>query len=150
MVKEKDEKTKVWRLDGTPVEMQDGEDFGDTTTVEVDRDRLLGETPPSLRARFEIRTSDGSNEVIDLGDREILIGRSSKCDISLSSESVSRRHARLTFRNEEYFIEDLNSTNGLYVNAIKVEKCVLRNNDQIEIGGVRILFYEEKTLQDTQ
>jgi pSer/pThr/pTyr-binding forkhead associated (FHA) protein len=106
--------------------------------------------PVTLRARFEIVTSDGRNEVIDLGDREMLIGRSPRCDISLSSESVSRRHARLTFRNEEYFIEDLNSTNGLYVNAIRVEKCVLRNNDQIEIGGVRVLFHEEKTLQNTE
>jgi pSer/pThr/pTyr-binding forkhead associated (FHA) protein len=150
VVKEKDEKTKIWRLDGTTNETQENEDFGDTTTVEVDRDRLPGEMPVALRARFEILTSDGRNEVIDLGDREILIGRSPSCDISLSSESVSRRHARLTFRNEEYFIEDLNSTNGLYVNAIKVEKCVLRNNDQIEIGGIRMLFHEEKTLQDTQ
>jgi len=149
MVKKKDEKTKMWRLDGTTYETHENEDFGDTTTVEVDRDRLPGEMPVRFRARFEILTSDGKNEVIDLGDGEILIGRSPRCHISLSSESVSRRHARLTFRNEEYFIEDLDSTNGLYVNAIKVEKCVLRNNDQIEIGGVRILFHEEKTLQDT-
>lgn len=144
---EKDENTKIWAVNGAVTESQENEDFGSTTTVEMDRDRLPGEIPITLRAYFEILRSDGKNEIVDLGDRERVIGRSPRCDIYLSSESVSRQHARLTFRNEEYFIEDLNSTNGLYVNGIKIEKCVLRNNDQIEIGRVKILFHEEKTLQ---
>jgi pSer/pThr/pTyr-binding forkhead associated (FHA) protein len=147
-VNEKDESTKLWHLNGTAESSGEEEDFGSTTTVEMDRDRLPGEMPATLQARFEILASDGRNEMIDLEDREMLIGRSPNCDIYLSSESVSRRHARLSFRNEEYFIEDLNSTNGLYVNGIRVEKCVLRNNDQIEIGGVRVLFHEEKSLQE--
>lgn len=54
---------------------------------------------------------------------------------------------RLTFRNEGYPLEDLGSTNGTSVNGIKVERCVLRTNDQIDIGGVKVLFSEEKTLQ---
>ena len=44
-------------------------------------------------------------------------------------------------------IEDLESTNGLFVNGVKVVRCALRNNDQIELGGVRLLFNEEKGLQ---
>lgn len=144
---ENDEKTKIWSVDRAMVESQEEGDFGDTTTVEMDRERFTGEIPAALRAYFEIVSSDGKNELFELGEREILIGRSPRCDIHLASESVSRRHSRVTFRNEEYFIEDLNSTNGLYVNGIKVEKCVLRNNDQIEIGGEKILFNEERTLQ---
>jgi pSer/pThr/pTyr-binding forkhead associated (FHA) protein len=57
-------------------------------------------------------------------------------------------HARIIYRNEEYQIEDLGSTNGVYVNGIKVEKCILREQDVIEIGGVKILFVEEKIRQD--
>jgi pSer/pThr/pTyr-binding forkhead associated (FHA) protein len=60
---------------------------------------------------------------------------------------ISRRHAQITFRNEEYHLEDLGSTNGTYVNGIKIVKCILRNNDQIDIGGVKMLFTEEKSLQ---
>jgi pSer/pThr/pTyr-binding forkhead associated (FHA) protein len=146
-VNEKDENTKIWHIESAADESREETGFGDTTTVEMDRDRLPGELPVALRARFEIIASDGRNDIIDLGDHEILIGRSPKCDIHIPFESVSRKHARVTFRNEEYFIEDLDSTNGLYVNGIKVEKCVLRNNDQIEIGGVKILFHEEKTLK---
>lgn len=146
-VNKNDEKTKIWPVDSARAESQEEGDFGDTTTVEMDRERFTGEVPVALRAYFEIISSDGKNELFELGEREISIGRSPRCDIHLPSESVSRRHARVTFRNEEYFIEDLDSTNGLYVNGIKVEKCVLRNNDQIEIGGEKILFNEERTLQ---
>jgi pSer/pThr/pTyr-binding forkhead associated (FHA) protein len=83
-----------------------------------------------------------------LGQRPVVIGRSTECDIQLEVQNVSRKHARVLFQNEEYLIEDLESTNGVFVNGIKTVKCVLRNNDQIEIGGVKLLFNEEKRLQE--
>ena len=82
------------------------------------------------------------NRVIELGEGEIIIGRVSECGIQLSVDNVSREHARLIFHNEEYHIEDLGCTNG-----IEIVKCALRSNDQINIGGVKILFTEEKKLQ---
>lgn len=82
---------------------------------------------------------------VELDKQEALIGRSSSCRIQLQFPDVSRLHARLTYHNEEYLIEDLGSTNGTYVNGVLVEKCVLRNNDQIQIGDAMILFVEEKS-----
>ena len=87
------------------------------------------------------------NRVIELGEGEIIIGRVSECGIQLSVDNVSREHARLIFHNEEYHIEDLGSTNGTFVNGKEIVKCALRSNDQINIGGVKILFTEEKKLQ---
>jgi pSer/pThr/pTyr-binding forkhead associated (FHA) protein len=88
-----------------------------------------------------IGTLENENHV-ELGEEEVFIGRAPECLIQLSVENVSRKHARITFRNEEYQIEDLGSTNGVYINGIKVEKCTLRKHDQIEIGGVKIIFNE--------
>jgi pSer/pThr/pTyr-binding forkhead associated (FHA) protein len=87
-------------------------------------------------------------ERIYLGENEVVIGRIPDCDIQLLVDNVSRMHARIIYRNEEYQIEDLDSMNGVYVNGIKVEKCILREHDIIEIGGVKILFVEEKVRQD--
>ncbi|MFC1820351.1 FHA domain-containing protein [Thermodesulfobacteriota bacterium] len=84
---------------------------------------------------------------IILGEEEVIIGRIPDCDIQLLVENVSREHARIIYRNEEYQIEDLGSTNGIYLNGIKVQKCILRDNDLIEIGGVKIQFGEEKIIQ---
>jgi pSer/pThr/pTyr-binding forkhead associated (FHA) protein len=77
----------------------------------------------------------------------VIIGRSLECRIRLADESVSTKHARGVFRSEECQIEDLNSTNGVYVNGVRIVKCGLRNNDQIEIGSARLIFNEEKTLK---
>ena len=122
-------------------------EFGYGTTAELSRKAFLGELPIKQRACLEIIGSGGKSKVIELGHRELTIGRSPECPIQLRRTMVSRRHAQVTFRNEEYHLEDLGSTNGTYVNGIKIVKCVLRNNDQIDIGGVKILFTEEKSLQ---
>lgn len=122
-------------------------EFGYGTTAELSRKTFLGELPIKQRACLEIIGSGGKSKVIELGQRELTIGRSPECPIQLRRTMVSRRHAQVTFRNEEYHLEDLGSTNGTYVNGIKIVKCILRNNDQIDIGGVKMLFTEEKALQ---
>lgn len=123
------------------------DDIGHSSTVELHRGSFVGEIPSTHRAYMEIISLGDNNEVIELAEEPIHIGRSPKCEVQLQVDNVSRRHVRVSFRNEEYHIEDLGSTNGTYVNGIRVEKCVLRNHDQVEIGGVKILFKEEKTLQ---
>ena len=120
-----------------------------STTTELSRETFVEEIKVKQRACLEIIGLGEENKVIELGEEEAIIGRTPECGICLSIENVSRRHARVIFRNEEYFVEDLGSTNGTYVNGIKIVKCVLRNSDQINIGGVKILFTEDKTLQKT-
>jgi pSer/pThr/pTyr-binding forkhead associated (FHA) protein len=120
-----------------------------STTTKLSRETFVEGISVKQRACLEILGSGKENKVIELGEEELIIGRIPECGICLSIENVSRRHARVIFRNEEYFVEDLGSTNGTYVNGIKIVKCVLRNSDQLNIGGVKILFTEDKTLQKT-
>jgi len=118
-----------------------------STTTKLSRETFGEEITVKQRACLEIIGFDEENKVIELGEEEVIIGRIPECGICLAVDNVSRQHARVIFRNEEYFVEDLDSTNGTYVNGIKAVRCVLRNSDQINIGGVKILFTEEKTLQ---
>ena len=121
----------------------------ETSTVKIPRDALIAEIPMKQRAYLEIIGIRRKEKVIELGKEEIIIGRHPECDIQLQANNVSRKHALVVFRNEEYQIKDLESTNGTYVNGIRIVKCVLRNHDRIEIGGVKLLFNEDKTLQQT-
>lgn len=57
---------------------------------------------------------------------EMLIGRHRGCDVMLSDPSVSRRHARLVFRDGRWILQDLDSTNGTEVNGCRVGRCELR------------------------
>jgi hypothetical protein len=69
------------------------------------------------------------------------LGRRAYNDIVLDNLAVSGEHAVLHMRGGEVEIEDLNSTNGTYVNAIVVQKQQkLKDNDVIEIGGCRLHF----------
>ena len=120
---------------------------GFTTTVEMVRVNLAENVPVRERAYLQILSPQERKRLIELGAQDIVIGRSPECDIRFVVENVSRRHARVFFHNEEFMIEDLESTNGLFVNGVKVVRCALRNNDQIELGGVRLLFHEENRLQ---
>jgi hypothetical protein len=68
------------------------------------------------------------------GEDDLLLGRSPECDIALPDDSVSRVHARLVFRDGNWIIQDLDSTNGTIVNGTVVGRCQIRPGDRIEFG----------------
>jgi two-component system cell cycle response regulator len=77
-----------------------------------------------------------------LGKRHVLhsdmltIGRDRENDIVLDSDSVSRRHCKIEYRNHHLFVVDLDSTNGTFVNddSEPVTAMQLRKGDQIKVG----------------
>lgn len=68
------------------------------------------------------------------------IGRHESVDIHILGTSVSRKHARLFFLHDEEILEDLNSTNGTFVNGVRVTRCVLQDKDIIRVGDTTMLF----------
>ena len=126
---------------------QADEDKFSMSTLHCSRKKLSRAVSVSQRAYLEISGLKENPIGYELDQSEIQIGRRSDCEIKLPLHGVSRIHARIYFQDDEYYLEDLGSTNGTYINTIKIVKCVLRNNDQIEIGEAKIIFVEEKTRQ---
>jgi pSer/pThr/pTyr-binding forkhead associated (FHA) protein len=72
-------------------------------------------------------------------DRDrIVIGRGRKADLALAEATISRAHAALGFDGERFFVEDLGSTNGTLVNGAKVSRQILKSDDEIQMGKLRI------------
>jgi pSer/pThr/pTyr-binding forkhead associated (FHA) protein len=71
------------------------------------------------------------------------LGRRPYNDIVIDNLAVSGEHAVLQMSGAEVYLEDLNSTNGTYVNGKAVKKQLLQNNDTIEIGKYKIKFVGE-------
>jgi hypothetical protein len=70
-----------------------------------------------------------------------LLGRSDDNDVVLLSPRVSRYHARISSRNGDYEIEDLNSKNGTWVNGVRINGANrLHDGDSIQLGDVNINF----------
>jgi hypothetical protein len=70
---------------------------------------------------------------------ELIIGRSSDCDVYLPDSTVSRHHARLIFRDGCWVLQDLSSTNGSYLNGHRVSRCQLRPGDRLLLGHAALL-----------
>lgn len=66
---------------------------------------------------------------------EVTIGRDKDCDFQIEDEIVSSRHARLVYRYMQWWIEDIQSTNGTYLNDERVETpTVIIKGDEVRIG----------------
>lgn len=72
------------------------------------------------------------------GKSELTIGRSDNSDISLDGLGISNRHARLLQTGNGIVIEDLNSTNGVYINGKRVSRHTISSGDAVQIGSFEI------------
>lgn len=73
------------------------------------------------------------------------VGRRPYNDVVIDNLAVSGEHAAIVMSGGEVSIEDLNSTNGTYVNGKSVKKQALKNGDQIEIGKYKIRYVGDST-----
>ncbi len=71
---------------------------------------------------------------------KLILGRDRSCNIQIDRDSVSRRHARFSCREDGWHLQDLESTNGSSVNDVSVTEAPLRDGDFIKIGGVIFKF----------
>jgi pSer/pThr/pTyr-binding forkhead associated (FHA) protein len=69
-----------------------------------------------------------------------LIGRGSKCDYIIEHRSVSREHAVITRERNGWFIEDLNSANGTWLEGEQISKHRIENGDEIQISNLTLRF----------
>lgn len=82
--------------------------------------------------------SDGRR--LDVGEDPITIGRLPECEIQVSDPNVSRRHAEVRRRGNDFVVIDLDSTNGTRVNGVGVRERRLSDGDRITMGATEIQF----------
>src|SRR3954464_5810632 len=80
---------------------------------------------------------------VQLTKDKTTLGRRPYNDIVIDNLAVSGEHAVLQMTGNEVYLEDLNRTNGTYVNGKAVKKQLLENNDAVEIGKYKIKYINE-------
>ena len=98
--------------------------------------------PPN--ATLSIQAGPDVGKAITLPGKGLLIGRVAPADIAINHPEISRRHARLVFREGKYYVEDLGSRNGVRVNGQSITgECLLTDGDEIALGtGVILNFHQ--------
>ncbi len=80
-------------------------------------------------------TGPGLGSCVPLYGRPLVIGRGNDCDIRIIDTSVSRRHARIDLDSDGYFVSDLQSTNGTFVNDTPALRRKLEDGDYLRVGN---------------
>ena len=105
----------------------------------IDPVRLVGDLTRRVPRRRQRRRSDNDAMLLALDwsgvQEELLIGRHPACDVVVSHPTVSRRHARLLFRDGGWILQDLESTNGTRLNGQRVGRCRLQPGDELALGN---------------
>ena len=93
---------------------------------------------------FGDATINGTVNEHESGKTTWLFGRSEDCDFVYSAPKASRRHFQIELCDGHYYIQDLGSTNGTYVNGRRIDrKERIFSGDVITMGGVDIVFSKD-------
>jgi pSer/pThr/pTyr-binding forkhead associated (FHA) protein len=90
-------------------------------------------------ARVLIRT-DGNTDYVHVLGRRTRIGRGSDNELVLDTKHISRYHAVLLAGPSHTSIEDLNSTNGVFVNGKRVSRQALKDGDKVTVGKTQFRY----------
>lgn len=96
--------------------------------------------------RLKITNRFGITRYLPLDKPIITIGRKAENDLQILSDSVSRRHAEVVFNDEIYFLVDVGSKRGTFINNQRVDRWALQHMDVIRIGGAddqQIIFLDD-------
>lgn len=94
-------------------------------------------------AKLIIKYNDDVVDHVELRQGDMKVGRKPGCDIFLDNLAVSGEHANIFTIGEDSFIQDMNSTNGTFINNKRVTKHHLRNGDTITIGKHALVYLNE-------
>jgi hypothetical protein len=114
-------------------------DLGATMVYSATRMQQAAAEPPREKPRLRaLLTLDGKTFVLD--QPRVVVGRSRRCDFVLEDPNISRRHFELQLRGADWYVVDLESTNGIAVNGAKVTSARLAPGDEIVAGTSRMKF----------
>jgi len=87
-------------------------------------------------------TDPYKGQVFVIDKEDFIIGRTSICDLSMSQSTISGRHAKIQKVGDHYEISDLQSTNGTFLNGLKVERKHLRSEDKVKFDQFEFQFID--------
>jgi pSer/pThr/pTyr-binding forkhead associated (FHA) protein len=102
--------------------------------LKLQGDKLSVQKKPAITLRITIE--EGQETKRHFLQPEIMIGRDPNCDIAMMDEALSAHHARLTHHHGQWWLEDLNSTNGTFLNREKLTTpAVVITGDNFKCGN---------------
>lgn len=104
-------------------------------------DTMRRNSAPSFR--LVVKAGAAAGQVFELSQDVAIIGRSQQCDLVIAELELSRQHARFVRQGDDYLLEDLGSTNGTFLNGMRLTMPQrLQPGDEIRLGPKTVMVYE--------
>ena len=117
---------------------KDQDELEDTLRFMPVRSRdLVSSLPVGL---LEVAKGPLAGENFIISAQQMVLGRDEICDITIPDSSISRRHAIISRQGEQFLIQDCSSTNGTYVNDVRIPQKELKSGDKIKAGNTIFMF----------
>jgi serine/threonine protein kinase len=116
----------------------------DLTDRSADQDKMMGPNGRPILAKFTLQNGQMAGRVYRFHQGVTTIGRTNGNDLIISGRTVSRRHARLWFAGGRWYIADMRSQNGTFVNTVRVQPdqaVTLNDGDYLNFGDELIQFH---------
>ncbi|MDW7966798.1 MAG: FHA domain-containing protein [Thermoanaerobaculum sp.] len=120
------------------------------TTKQIELNRLatpaeedlpqLAPLPRDRRYSLAVILGADAGKVFRIEKPRVVLGRGAGCDVQLTDSEVSRRHALLEIRGDEVTIKDLGSTNGTYVEGVRVTQATLESQQEFSLGTTTLML----------
>ncbi|HVN30483.1 MAG TPA: FHA domain-containing protein [Thermoanaerobaculaceae bacterium] len=120
-----------------------GQDKAGGKFVALEEESGLAELAPlAAHKRYSLAVIMGANagQIYTVGKPRTVLGRGTESDVQLQDSEVSRRHAMLEIRGDEATLIDLGSTNGSYVDGVRVQKAAIFSNQEFSLGTTTLMF----------
>ncbi len=107
-------------------------------------DAKIRKIPDDLLVVLRIIEGPEPGKGFQISQTPITIGRDNICTITINDPRMSRQHAVLYYYHPDFFLKDLGSTNGTFVNDRRIKQAQIKNGDKIRMGGTLFEFIMSK------
>lgn len=101
-------------------------------------------------AKLVVKFNNDVVDHIEIRQGDMKVGRKPGCDVLIDNLAVSGEHANIFTVGDDSFIQDLNSTNGTFINSKRITKHHLRDGDTVTIGKHSLIYFSENVTEETE
>jgi sigma-B regulation protein RsbU (phosphoserine phosphatase) len=96
-----------------------------------------------MLATLKVHTGSDAGKTHELNLDQAVLGRNAFCDIVIPVHSISRQHARIVREGEQFYLEDMGSLNGTFINGQRISgRSLLKDSDRIHLYEVLLTFHD--------
>ncbi len=112
----------------------------DQEVTQLGDDAKAKELPEGILILLRVLEGQEVGREYQINKVPVTMGRDALCDLSITDGRMSRQHAMIFYYSPDFYLKDLGSTNGSFVNEKRIKQEVIKNGDHVKVGSTTMEF----------